>query len=91
MHFTHMRGFRVPFFAPPAPPDTSAGDGSASVYLFHRADGFYPLELRNDDEARANAECNPGTLKVENAITGAVVWPNNDSTSSGTPIRKASS
>ena len=30
MHFTHMRGFRLPSFAPPAPPDTSAGDGSTT-------------------------------------------------------------
>ena len=34
------------------------------VYLFHRKEGFYPLELSSDKEAVANAVCNPGTLKV---------------------------
>ena len=43
------------------------------LYLFFRAEGFYPIELRDDADARANAECNPGTLKVETAI-GEVVW-----------------
>lgn len=46
-----------------------------SVYIFIRADMFYPIELRDDDDARANAECNPGTVRVENALTGETVWP----------------
>ena len=45
------------------------------IYVFVRAEGFYPLELTSDDEARANAECNPGTLRVENQ-NGETVWPN---------------
>jgi hypothetical protein len=45
-----------------------------NIYIFHRADLFYPIELKNDDDARRNAECNPGTTKVENAITNEVVW-----------------
>lgn len=49
-------------------------DQSKELYLFHRAEGWYPLELKNEDEARANAECNPGTLKVTNAITEELVW-----------------
>ena len=44
------------------------------IYLFHREDMFYPIELRDDEDAKRNAECNPGTTKVENAITGEVVW-----------------
>lgn len=34
------------------------------IYIFHRAEGFYPLSLRSDSEAIANAHSNPGTLKV---------------------------
>ena len=45
------------------------------IYVFVRAEGFYPLELPNDDTARRNAECNPGTLKVLND-KGHPVWPN---------------
>lgn len=43
-------------------------------YAFIRADGFYPIDLRDDEDARKNAECNPGTLQVVNAITGKIVW-----------------
>lgn len=45
-----------------------------TTYLFFRKGGFYPLDLHSDAEARANAKCNPGTLRVENAITGEIVW-----------------
>ena len=34
------------------------------IYIFHRAEGFYPLTLGSDAEAIANAEVNPGTIKV---------------------------
>jgi len=47
-----------------------------NIYIFHRAEGFYPLELLDDEQAIANACLNPGTLKVTNAITGKVVWLN---------------
>lgn len=43
------------------------------IYLFHRAEGFYPLDLGGDDEAMANAHCNPGTLKVTDS-DGRVVF-----------------
>lgn len=43
-------------------------------YTFHRAEGFYPLLLGSDDEARANALYNPGTLKVVNSLTDEIVW-----------------
>jgi hypothetical protein len=44
------------------------------IYTFHRPEGWYPLEMRQGDiEARANAECNPGTQQVCD-ITGRVVW-----------------
>ncbi len=45
-----------------------------TTYLFHRAEGFYPIELENHAIARKNAECNPGTLKVDVAGTGEIVW-----------------
>lgn len=43
-------------------------------YIFRRAEGFYPLLLRDDADAVANAECNPGTLRVED-YAGRQVWP----------------
>jgi hypothetical protein len=43
------------------------------TYVFIRDGMFYPLDLRNDTEARENAECNPGTIRVEDA-TGRIVW-----------------
>ena len=45
-----------------------------AVYIFFRPEGFfYPITLRDDADARANAECNPGTVKVED-MKGRVVW-----------------
>jgi hypothetical protein len=45
------------------------------TYTFHRSEGFYPLEMsKGDEEARANAECNPGTQEVRCAFTGRLVW-----------------
>lgn len=48
-----------------------------SLYTFHREGHFYPLVLRDDADAIANAKCNAGTLKVVNELTGATVWPTN--------------
>jgi len=45
-----------------------------TTYIFFREDGWYPLELKDDSDACANARCNPGTLRVENALTKQVVW-----------------
>lgn len=43
------------------------------LYVFFREAGFYPIECLNDDEAKAQAEGNPGTIKVEDG-KGRVVW-----------------
>lgn len=43
-------------------------------YTFHRAEGFYPLMLESDESAKANGECNPGTLRVVNELTKDVVF-----------------
>jgi hypothetical protein len=43
------------------------------LYLFFRAEGFYPLELKDDEDARVNARLNPGTIRVEN-IKGDTIW-----------------
>lgn len=43
-------------------------------YTFRRKEGFYVLELGSDEEARANAINNPGTIQVVNEITGQTVW-----------------
>lgn len=44
------------------------------LFTFHRAGGFYPIELESNESARANAEANPGTEMVVNEITRDVVW-----------------
>lgn len=44
-----------------------------ALYIFFRDGTFYPLELRDDAEARSNADYNPGTVRVED-IKGRVVW-----------------
>lgn len=44
------------------------------MYIFRREGMFYPIELGSDDQARENAECNPGTIEVQD-IEGRVVWP----------------
>lgn len=46
----------------------------SNVYLFVREGGFfYPIELNDDNDAKANAECNPGTMRVED-MEGRIVW-----------------
>lgn len=42
-------------------------------YVFFRKDMWYPIEMKDDADACANAECNPGTMRVED-ISGRVVW-----------------
>lgn len=44
------------------------------IVIFVRKDMFYPLEMGDDAEAIANAECSPGTVRVECALTGRVIW-----------------
>lgn len=43
-------------------------------YIFYRKEGFYSIVLRDDDDARENAEYNKGTVKVEDT-NGNVIWP----------------
>jgi len=43
------------------------------VYIFYRANGFYPIELKDDKDAIENAECNAGTLKVTD-MNGKIIW-----------------
>jgi len=42
--------------------------------IFRRADMFYMLFLPDDDDLAAHAECNPGTLRIED-IFGNCLWP----------------
>lgn len=42
--------------------------------IFVREDIFYMLDLPDDDDLNAHAECNPGTLRIED-IMGNVLWP----------------
>jgi hypothetical protein len=51
--------------------------GMKRVYIFFRKEGFYPIELKDDADARANAERNPGTIRVIDGLTSIQVWPEN--------------
>jgi hypothetical protein len=44
------------------------------LYIFFREDCFYPIVLRDDDEARRGAEINAGTIRVENADGTRIIW-----------------
>lgn len=44
------------------------------TYVFSRDEMFYMIELIDDAVAVANAECNPGTRRVEDMM-GNQVWP----------------
>lgn len=44
------------------------------LFIFIRKGGSYPLELPEATVAD-NAECNPGTIRFEDALTGETVWP----------------
>lgn len=35
---------------------------------------FYVIDLPADDDLNAHAEANPGTLKIEDGLTGEVLW-----------------
>ena len=45
-----------------------------SSYVFYRDEMFYMIDLMDDADAVANAECNPGTRRVED-MNGNQVWP----------------
>lgn len=51
------------------------------TYIFHRKEPnsglkhFYPLELKDDEDAIKNALANPGTIKVTDP-EGRVIFPN---------------
>ena len=49
------------------------GAVSSRIYIFFRGDMFYHLELKDDEDAIANANCNEGTTKVED-VNGRLVW-----------------
>ncbi len=42
-------------------------------YIFFRAEGWYPVECKDDADALVHIELNPGTIRVED-IKGRVVW-----------------
>lgn len=44
-----------------------------SLYIFFRAEGWYPVECKDDADVLRHVELNPGTLKVEDT-SGRVVW-----------------
>jgi hypothetical protein len=47
--------------------------GGNDIYIFHRKEGWYPILLADDEDARRNAERNIGTTLVER-FDGTVVW-----------------
>lgn len=48
-------------------------DATSKVYIFHREDMWYPIELYDDKDAIQQAKNNPGTTKVEDS-TGKIIW-----------------
>ena len=48
--------------------------GAPRVVIFHRGDMWYPLELPMNDDLAAHAECNPGTTKITDGLTGQILW-----------------
>lgn len=50
------------------------GRGPMRPLIFHREDFFYLLHLPLYDDLSAHAECNPGTLKITDALSDKVLW-----------------
>lgn len=45
------------------------------IILFFRSEGFYPVEYPDDyTDWQAEADRNPGTRKIEDAMTGVILW-----------------
>jgi hypothetical protein len=44
------------------------------TYIFVRKEGFYPIKLKDDEEAKMNAEINEGTIQVIDPLTEDVIW-----------------
>jgi hypothetical protein len=42
--------------------------------IFYRAEGFYIVEMAEDDDVAEHVALNPGTLRVEDA-GGEQLWP----------------
>lgn len=53
--------------------NTEIGSG-IKTYVLHFADGWFPLDMADDDEAIATAKINPGCTKVTREPSGEVVW-----------------
>lgn len=43
-------------------------------YIFHRGAYFYTVECVNDLQASHAVLLNPGTTRLENALTGEIIW-----------------
>lgn len=61
------------------PIDASVLNEPLQIYRFVRDTHFYLVDLHGDADACANAECNPGTIRVENML-GRQVWPTSAAT-----------
>ena len=45
------------------------------IILFFRDEGFYPTQYPEDySDWQAEADRNPGTRRIEDAMTGEVLW-----------------
>lgn len=53
--------------------DKEKMESEVRTYAFIRKDGWYPLDLPCETVAD-NAACNPGTVRVIEAISGKIVW-----------------
>lgn len=54
--------------------DDALADRATRTVLFFREGFFYPVELTPKCSVEEHARLNPGTLKVEDAATGDVLW-----------------
>lgn len=43
------------------------------MVIFHRAEGWYPIMVRENEDLAAHAELNPGTLRIEDT-EGNILW-----------------
>lgn len=57
----------------PTPEEAKKLQSEIRPYTFHRKEGWYQVQIPKDT-VEDNAKCNPGTLKVTDALTGEVVW-----------------
>lgn len=83
------RVIRVPHKSKDRSKYNADGTRKLTTYIFYREDGFYFLELSDDQAAIENGKCNPGTTRVANLVTGKIIYGDGAEESQLNPIRCA--